>query len=32
MLEIGKEHVHGEAHDALLAEAADDMIAEALMP
>jgi ATP-dependent Lhr-like helicase len=32
MLEIGKEHVHGEAHDALLAEAADDMIAEAMMP
>ncbi|MDM9626313.1 ligase-associated DNA damage response DEXH box helicase [Rhizobium sp. S152] len=30
MLEIGKEHVHGEAHDHLLAEAADDLIAEAL--
>ncbi len=31
MLEIGKEHVHGEAQDVLLAEAADDLIAEALM-
>jgi ATP-dependent Lhr-like helicase len=30
MLEIGKEHVHGEAQDVLLAEAADDLIAEAL--
>ncbi|SEI13708.1 ATP-dependent helicase Lhr and Lhr-like helicase [Rhizobium tibeticum] len=30
MLEIGKEPVHGEAHDAVLAEAADDLIAEAL--
>nr|WP_247748993.1 MULTISPECIES: ligase-associated DNA damage response DEXH box helicase [unclassified Rhizobium] len=30
MLEIGRESVPGEAHDALLAEAADDLIAEAL--
>ncbi|WP_413710939.1 ligase-associated DNA damage response DEXH box helicase [Rhizobium sp. Rhizsp82] len=30
MLEIGKEAVPGEAHDALLAEAADDLIAEAM--
>nr|WP_113001234.1 ligase-associated DNA damage response DEXH box helicase [Rhizobium sp. Root1203] len=30
MLEIGKEPVHGEAHDAVLAEAAEDLIAEAL--
>ncbi|RUM07085.1 ligase-associated DNA damage response DEXH box helicase [Rhizobium chutanense] len=30
MLEIGREAVPGEAHDALLAEAADDLIAEAL--
>ncbi|KQV84021.1 ligase-associated DNA damage response DEXH box helicase [Rhizobium sp. Root1220] len=30
MLEIGKVPVHGEAHDAVLAEAADDLIAEAL--
>jgi len=30
MLEIGKEHVHGEAQDVLLAEAADNLIAEAL--
>ncbi|WP_454848101.1 ligase-associated DNA damage response DEXH box helicase [Rhizobium binxianense] len=30
MLEIGKEPVPGGAHDALLAEAADDLIAEAL--
>jgi ATP-dependent Lhr-like helicase len=30
MLEIGKETVPGEAHDAVLAEAADELIAEAL--
>ncbi|WP_132955010.1 ligase-associated DNA damage response DEXH box helicase [Rhizobium sp. BK251] len=30
MLEIGKVPVSGEAHDAVLAEAADDLIAEAL--
>jgi ATP-dependent Lhr-like helicase len=30
MLEIGKESVRGEAHDALLAEAADELAAEAL--
>ncbi len=30
MLEIGRESVPGEAHDHLLAEAADDLIAEAL--
>ena len=30
MLEIGREAVHGEAADALLEEAADDLIAEAL--
>ncbi|MBB3388971.1 ATP-dependent Lhr-like helicase [Rhizobium sp. BK275] len=30
MLEIGKESVPGQAHDALLAEAADDLIAEAM--
>ncbi|TCR91023.1 ATP-dependent Lhr-like helicase [Rhizobium sp. BK376] len=30
MLEIGKEAVPGEAHDHLLAEAADDLIAEAM--
>ncbi|WP_337271343.1 ligase-associated DNA damage response DEXH box helicase [Oryzifoliimicrobium ureilyticus] len=30
MLEIGRESVPGEAHDALLAEAADDLIAEAM--
>lgn len=30
MLEIGREQVPGEAHDHLLAEAADDLIAEAL--
>ena len=30
MLEIGKESVPGEAHDAVLAEAAEDLIAEAL--
>jgi ATP-dependent helicase Lhr and Lhr-like helicase len=29
LLEIGRESVSGEAHDALLAEAADDLIAEA---
>jgi len=30
MLEIGRESVPGQAHDALLAEAADDLIAEAM--
>ena len=30
MLEIGRESVPGEAHDAVLAEAADDLIAEAM--
>jgi ATP-dependent Lhr-like helicase len=30
MLEIGREPVPGEAHDAILAEAADDMVATAL--
>jgi ATP-dependent Lhr-like helicase len=30
MLEIGKENVPGEAHDAVLREAADELIAEAL--
>jgi ATP-dependent Lhr-like helicase len=30
MLEIGKERVHGEAADALLSEAADDLIEEAM--
>jgi ATP-dependent Lhr-like helicase len=29
MLEIGKENVPGEAHDAVLQEAADELIAEA---
>jgi ATP-dependent helicase Lhr and Lhr-like helicase len=29
LLEIGRESVSGEAHDALLAEAADDLMAEA---
>jgi ATP-dependent Lhr-like helicase len=32
MLEIGKEPVSGEAHDAVLAEAAEDLIAEAMGP
>jgi len=30
MLEIGKESVAGEAQDTLLAEAADDLVAEAM--
>jgi ATP-dependent Lhr-like helicase len=30
LLEIGRESVYGEAHDALLAEAADELIAEAM--
>ncbi|MEM9472169.1 MAG: ligase-associated DNA damage response DEXH box helicase [Pseudomonadota bacterium] len=30
MLEIGREPVYGEAHDALLAEAADDLVDEAM--
>jgi ATP-dependent Lhr-like helicase len=30
MLEIGRENVYGEASDALLAEAADDLVAEAM--
>ena len=30
MLEIGRESVYGEAHDALLAEAADELIDEAM--
>ena len=30
MLEIGKESSHGEANEALLAEAADDLIEEAM--
>ena len=29
LLEIGRESIYGEAHDALLAEAADDLISEA---
>ena len=32
MLEIGKEPVHGEANDTLMAEAADDLIEEAMTP
>ncbi len=30
LLEIGRESIYGEAHDALLAEAADDLIGEAM--
>ena len=30
LLEIGRESIYGEAHDALLAEAADDLIDEAM--
>jgi ATP-dependent Lhr-like helicase len=30
MLEIGRETVYGEAADALLAEAADDLVREAM--
>jgi ATP-dependent Lhr-like helicase len=30
MLEIGRESIYGEGHDALLAEAADELIAEAM--
>ena len=32
LLEIGREQVHGEAEEALLAESADDLIAEAAAP
>ena len=30
LLEIGRESVYGEGHDALLAEAADELIEEAM--
>jgi ATP-dependent Lhr-like helicase len=30
LLEIGRESIYGEGHDALLAEAADELIAEAM--
>jgi ATP-dependent Lhr-like helicase len=30
MLEIGRESVYGEAHDSLLAEAADELVKEAM--
>jgi ATP-dependent Lhr-like helicase len=30
LLEIGRESIYGEAYDALLAEAADDLIGEAM--
>ncbi|MFO1123647.1 MAG: ligase-associated DNA damage response DEXH box helicase [Hyphomicrobiales bacterium] len=30
LLEIGRESIYGEAHDALLAEAADDLVSEAM--
>jgi ATP-dependent Lhr-like helicase len=30
MLEIGRESIHGEAGDALLAEAADELVREAM--